>query len=198
MPGMLGDYTVAEIAAMLPDEIEAAQDRDFKKPTPQKSAGGFNLGTSVPKPDKAEDLPVPADDVWAKTKAKKGKPFVTPSGQRCLLRKLSVEGLLEAGILDQVTRLEGLAAELVSQSEGQPPEKVTLPGREEFAALLKVLNAIVPLAAEEPIVLPIPEDGSARVVGAIYPDDIELMDRVAIMNESLSKLKDLDSFRNAR
>lgn len=187
MPGtpVMGDYTAAEIAAMSAAEIEAAQDRDFRKPSKEE-----------PQP---ASPPLPAEDVWAIRKRQRGNEFVAPSGQRCLLRKVGPETLLEAGILDQVTRLEGLADELVKSAEGAPPTAKRVPTREEFGELLHVINTIVPLAVEQPRIYADgafnerPDDEPEDV---IYVSDIDLADRVAIMEEALKGIRALDRFRH--
>jgi len=100
------------------------------------------------------------------------------------------------GILDQVTRLEGLAQGLIDQASGLPPEKVKLPTREEFGELLKLVNKIVPMAVAEPRVYP--DDYTDPVPeNAIMVSDIDLMDRVSILNEALKGLEKLDNFRPA-
>ena len=181
---MPGDYTEVEIERMPAHQLIAAQARGWKKEEQQD----ISLGTSVPQP---------SANVWAanRTAADGGEDFVTPSGQKCLLRRLTPEMLLGEGILDQVTRLEGLAQELVDNAEGLPPEKQKLPNREELSSLLELLSVIVPLAVVEPKVY---RDGTQPEdqTDAILVSHIDLMDRVAIMTKALAGVQALSSFRN--
>lgn len=206
MPGeqndMMGDYTIAEIRAMSAADLVAAQERSFKKPLVSsplagpievaRAAAGIPVGSSVPERDAQ-----PADDgnVWARNKTG-GEEFTCPSGQKCRLRPLNIEQLMMEGVLDQVTRLEGLAQHLVNLSSGQPPEKQQMPSKEDFGKLLSLINVITPLAVAEPRVYA--DDDPSAPEDAIHVSDIELMDRVAIMEHALSKLKALDKFRHPR
>ena len=123
--------------------------------------------------------------------------FTTPSGQRCRLRKLPIEQLATTGILDQITRLPGLTAELVAKSSGMPPTPTdVMPDTETVKSVIEVVNQLVPIAVVRPEILPVPAEGEERLEGRIYVDSIELMDRVAIMNRVISPLQKLDAFRN--
>lgn len=212
MPGetnTIGDYTAAEVAAMDAETFKAAQARGFKKDQPvtpedvaaayasartdlpehvtgRPAAAGVTLGSSVPQP---------SGNVWASKRAT-GEDFTCPSGQTCKLRPLAPERLLEHGILDQVSRLEGIAASLVDTAEGAPPSAQHMPTAEEFGALLKLINTVVPLAVVEPQVYA--DDASDAPDGAIRVSDIDLEDRMAILEKSLSGVKALDSFRKPR
>lgn len=207
---MPGDYTDEEISAMSTTELVEARVRNWvKQPTtrlrPEEvrliaSPGAdakVNVQSSVP----ARVTQPPVDDsdgrnVWRRKKSG-GDDFTCPSGQKCKLRPLQLENLMMEGILDQVTRLEGLAQVLINQAEGLPPEKQKMPSREEFADLLGLINKIIPMAVAEPRVYP--DDYTGPVPeGAIMVSDIDLMDRVAILNESLGGLKKMDNFRNSR
>lgn len=190
---MPGDYTDAEVSAMNTNQLVEALNRNWAKPTSE-----INLGTSMP-----TAAPEPRDDVWA-TKAlhKDGDEFVCPSGQKCLLREVTPDRLLEAGILDKVTRLEGLAEELIRKSSGLPPEKQAMPSREDLAALLEVINVLMPIAIVEPKIYldsePEQDDEHPNGVpaGGIRCSNIDLDDRMAIMSEALKSVRRLDPFRN--
>jgi hypothetical protein len=205
MPGEA--YTLAELTEMSPEDLAAARANGFLKPDPgiygappaTHERGEVYIGTSVPK-----SKPQPRDDVWASKSADAAEyEFVCPSGQNCAMRKLSPERLLEAGILDKVTRLEGLADTLIKQAEGLPPEKQKLPSREDLAALLEVINLLIPIAVVAPKVWA--DDASelddghpdGMPAGGIRCSDIDLEDRMAIMNEALKGIRKLDPFRLA-
>jgi len=158
----------------------------------RKLAGTSPLapGASAPQMPAAR----PAAEVWGKPTT---FPFTCPSGATCLMRKLEVEALLTAGIIDKVSRLPGLAQELIDKSNIAPPTKPVgdgMPTMEEILMLTKMLDVIVPMAVVEPKVFAVPEDED-RQVGRIYTDSIDLGDRVAIMNRALKGLVDLDPFR---
>jgi hypothetical protein len=200
MPGEA--YTLAELTEMSPEDLAAARLNGFLKPdpgiygAPPAKRGEVYVGTSVPKPQQ------PRDDVWASQRGQaSGYDFICPSGQKCLLRTLSPERLLEVGILDKVTRLEGLADTLIKQAEGVPPEKQQLPSREDLAALLETINLLIPIAVVEPKLWA----DDAPELDAEHPDgmpadgircsDVDLEDRMAIANEALKGIRKLDPFR---
>lgn len=194
---MPGQYTDQEVARMTPDQLLEAANRGWLKPTDPADAPVRPEYAGVPVPQ----APQPSGDVWARRKrGGGGDVFTCPSGQTCRIQRLTPEGLLVAGILDDISSLEDLAQSLVDKAEGVPPEKQSLsdlPDREDLARLLKVVNAIVPLALVEPKVLPDPAPGVAMEDGVLYASDIDLADRMAIMQESLKGIQNLARFRNA-
>lgn len=195
MPGqstnMIGDYTFAELNSMSQEELAEAQSREFRKATAvagRSEAAGVFVGTSVPSSD---PQPQPSGNVWKRKKS--GQDFICPSGQTCRLRPLEPEALLREGILDQVTRLDGLAQQLVNNSQGLPPDKMQVPSRDDLAELLKLVNTATLLAVVEPRIYP--DDAQGLGEDDIRVSDIDLGDRLAILEESLKGVKALDNFR---
>lgn len=216
MPEVLGAYTPAELAAMSRAEFEEARERGFRKPVPTEdspvtaeevaaayaqaradlpehptgraAAAGTALGSSVP-----VALPQPGPNVWASQKAA-GDLFTCPSGQTCRIRRLSPEVLLMAGVLDEMSALEDLAAKLADKAEGEPPAKPSMPSREDLEGLLTLINKVVPLAVSEPKVW---ADDADAPEGAVTVSDIDLDDRMAIMEHALRGVKSLERFRHA-
>jgi hypothetical protein len=206
MPGEFSnsEYNPTELREMSREDFDAAAARGFKRPRPEAPfpvpAGAdltsatptrITLGSAVPK-----SSPIANPNAWVEKKSRP-RPFTCPSGQTCLLQSIAPEALLERGLLDQISRLEGLADELVQKAEGQPPTKPKMPSREDFKGLLEVLNAILPLAVVEPVIAEMPAEGESRNPELIYPDDVDLEDRMAILEESMKALRALDRFRNA-
>lgn len=150
------------------------------------------IANSVPQAERA------ATDKYAATSWGGAEyDFTTPSGQLCRLRRLPLEELAKTGVLDRVTRLPGLTAELVTKAQGLPPSaEAELPPVEHIEAIGEVVNAIVPIVVVEPKVYAIPPEGEERVNGLIYVDSIDFVDRVAIMNRVIGPLAKLDNFRN--
>lgn len=151
---------------------------------------------SPPLPSQAQ--PVPAAQVWGSNEY----DFTCPSGAQCRMRKLMPEKLLEMGVLDKITALPGLAEEQVEKAEGQPPKKLTdsLPSKEDLAAIVGVLELLIPMVVVEPRVYPVPVPNAEgvvpdRVSGRIYTDTIELMDRIAIMERAVQGVKKMEPFR---
>lgn len=183
---MIGDYTAAEIAAMTADEVEDAQDRDFKKPAPAASPS-----PTTPQGQLASSAADPyAPVVWAQREY----DFITPSGQRCRMRKLRVEEVAANGLIDRIAMLPGYTQELVDRSEGKPPAK-ELPDKEQMAAVIDILEALVPLVVVRPTVMPSDTPPDEQPTGSVLVSDIEFGDRVAIMNRALQGVSKLTTFR---
>lgn len=204
MPGesnTIGEYTAAEIAAMDAATFQAAKESGFRKAlvasplaqaVAQAEAAGINLGSSVPARDAQ---PSGDENVWGR-KRKGDRDFVCPSGQKCRLRRIEIDQLVMAGVLDQVSRLEGLAQNLIDKAEGQPPAKTAMPTKEDFQALLSLMNVVVPMAVAEPKLYA--DDDPDRPADGIRVSDVDLEDRIAILNEALAGVKLLDNFRPTR
>lgn len=186
---MPGEYSEQELTEMDAAAFAAAKERGWRKPVAQRPDDQQNLSSAAPAAS--------SGNVWAANRAamRSGEDFVTPSGQKCRMRDLTPELLLPLGILDRVTRLEGIANQLIEQAEGMPPAPEHMPSREDLEILLETLNLLVPVAVLEPKVYP--DDAEDAPADAIRVSDIDLMDRLAIMERSLRKIRALDRFRHA-
>jgi hypothetical protein len=182
-------YTTQELQAMSAEDLREAQANGFRKPD------------ASPLPPAPPQGVRPAAEVWGSSEY----DFVCPSGAQCRMRKLVPEKLLEHGILDKVSSLQGIVAEVVDKAEGMPPKAAVLgdmPSKKEFEAVIKVMEVLLPLVVVQPQVYAVPtSDDPAvlppeRIVGRIYTDSIELMDRIAILERAMSGVKMLEPFRS--
>lgn len=154
-----------------------------------------NVAVVAPPAPPSAPQAVPAAEVWGSNEF----DFTCPSGATCRMRKLMPERLIEMGLLDKLTVLPGIAAEVVDKAEGAPPKKigdVEIPDKHELGQMIELLNILVPMVVVVPEVHPVPTDGSERVVGNIYTDSIEMSDRVAIMERAVHGVKKLEPFRS--
>jgi hypothetical protein len=182
-------YTTDELQRMTPDELRAAQANGFVKTS--MTVENVSLPDSPPTP--------PASPQGAYTLTTWGAAeydFVVPSGQRCRMRKLRPEALIEKDptLIDRISVLPGFAQEQIDKAEGLPPKKLQ-DQKEQFAMVVSVVNELLPEVVVLPVVLPIPAEGQPRKEGAIYVDDIELADRVAIMERAVQGVAKLAPFR---
>lgn len=121
--------------------------------------------------------------------------FQVPSGQLCRMRKLLPEELVKEGILDQLTRLPGLAQVEIDKAEGARPASLDqMPSGSDITALLDVLNKLIPLVVVQPKVYA-DSEGESREPGRVYVSDIELADRIAIMERATGGVQKFDAFR---
>lgn len=124
--------------------------------------------------------------------------LTTPSGKKCLAHELSIERLIEMGLLETINSLSGIIeSEVLPQASGQPQVdmKKMMANGEQLVGVLGLVNVIICEAVDAPVVHPVPEAGEARVVGNVYVDSIPLTDRFFLFNEVTGGLDSLAAFR---
>lgn len=172
-----------------------------KAPTARKAA---KAAPAAPKARAQRAAPKLAEMYTASTWGT-GATFelTTPSGQRCLARDLSIETLMEMGLLDTINSLSGIVdLEVLPSAKGQPPavDMAKIMGNAE--ALLRVMalvNKIVIAGVVAPEVHPIIDDEGEAVVkqkGLTYVDSIPVGDRMFLFNELTGGLESLAAFRS--
>lgn len=124
----------------------------------------------------------------------------TPSGQKCLCRELTVERLIEMGLLQAINSLEGIVAnQVLPKAEGKPTVQVNMAelvqNADKLTAVLELVNTIVVEAVVAPKIYAVPEGGEERVNGLVYVDSIGMTDRFAIFGEVTGGLESLAQFR---
>jgi hypothetical protein len=188
-------YTTKELQAMTPDELRVARENGFVKnddPVAQNIAHDEDLNQAIAASSQLTSTDPYAVTTWGSTEY----DFRTPSGQMCRMKKLKPEELLTSDLLDRISRLPGFADEEIRKAEGKPPTD-KMPSKQDMAHVIETLDELIPMVVVKPTVLRVglvdPEEG--RVPGAVYTDDIELADRIAIMERAMNGVKKLDSFR---
>jgi hypothetical protein len=124
----------------------------------------------------------------------------TPSGQKCLVRELTVERLIEMGLLELINSLESIVSNDVLPKVGgeQAPTVDMNQLMKDPSKLMRVLdlvNTIVCEAVVAPKVHQVPADGASRVQGQVYVDSIGMEDRFALFGEVTGNLEGLATFR---
>lgn len=180
-------YTTAELAAMNTEELNAAKAKGFRKTSTENAIELNAMSVDTPSP------PAPAQDPYDWS-APTEEEFTVPSGRKCLLKSADVKELAAAGILDRVTRLQGLANELVEMAEGKPPTNPSTDFGKSISELEVVLDKLLPLVVIKPRLYPVPKDVE-RTKGLVYVDSVPFTDKVAIANKTLGALAKFDNFR---
>lgn len=123
--------------------------------------------------------------------------FTTPSGQRCLIKKLDLPDLVSAGLLDQMDNLSPLADEAIRRGEGQPPIDVMKAMRNPatIRAILPVLDKVLKMVVVKPELHDAPAPGEPLVPGRAYLHAVSLTDKMAIFNRAAGEMDDLKSLR---
>ena len=123
--------------------------------------------------------------------------FVVPSGQRCRIRNLGLQDIIEAGLMDKLNTLQGVVGSNIRKGQGQPPidPAKLLTDKRTMMQFSDLVDQITCMVVTVPKVLPIPAENEERIPDAVYVDAIGLNDKVEIFNESLGGLKQLETFR---
>lgn len=194
-------YTTAELQAMTPEELSTAQARGFVKPPPVVTADLTGDHLVVPENEQKMGEAIFGPDYSGPSMPSKYAittwgsdlyDFRVPSGQLCQMRKLRPEKLIETGLLDKITRLPGLVEVEVRKAEGLPPQ-AAIPDAEQLKQVVAVVNPLMSLVVVQPQVCA--DDVDPLPQGAIHVSDIELFDRIAIMNRATQGVAKLDNFR---
>jgi hypothetical protein len=126
------------------------------------------------------------------------KPFekVTPSGQRCLVRKLEMEDILVHGLMNE---LDGISTALMSEEGSDPKDDSSLMNAFQDQKKFKQLNAtigkIIEITVLKPTIYSVPEGDEQRVKGRAYIDQVDFMDKMALFQAVFEGFKGLETFR---
>ena len=136
--------------------------------------------------------------------------LTVPSGQKCLVIRPGVAGLMEADILHNVDGLTALVEKHISKARGKRPSDRKRKGQSDtdvdMDALMKdtkalkdimevVNKAMVAFIVKPPIKMD-PDDLADREPGQIYVSMIDINDRMFIFNYMVGGSPDLTSFRD--
>lgn len=128
--------------------------------------------------------------------------FTCPSGQRCALRPLDLNELLQLGLLEKLNMLTGTTEEVVRTAQGQPPVNVQkiLEDPKQVVTLMEVIDkTLVTVVAKPALLSATDENGKIpfdkRVPGAVYVDSVGVADRMAIFQHVMRGVEEMQPFR---
>lgn len=159
----------------------------------------------------------PANNVWANTAPTSiGEQLTLPSGQTCMARRLGIEDLIEAGILEHADSLTSLVDEkhIRKVRGGKVPDQdvinmqTVMKDATALKSILTVADKALPMVVMDPIVklhYVTTEDGNStrmlgvdeREDGVVYTDQIGLADKMELFSWSMGQMGGLQSFRDA-
>lgn len=137
-------------------------------------------------------------------------PFdmTTPSGQKCLVRKLEMEDVLAHGLINE---LDGISTALIDENAPEEEQEsgasllVAFKDTDKFGRLEKTINKIVQITVVQPVIYGIPDEvlnpqtrkpeAGPRVEGRAYVDQISFMDKMSIFGKVFEGFKGLEQFR---
>lgn len=144
-----------------------------------------------------------------------------PSGEVCQVKRVGVQGLMEAGLLDSVDSLTAIVqGDTIPKAQGKPQVNVKeiLDDPSRLDTMMEMADRVVIFAVTQPVLHPIKvpaideETGEPKVDGAgepvmrilgleerdgdkVYIDYVDDMDKMYIMNFVMGGPKDLQRFR---
>jgi hypothetical protein len=137
-------------------------------------------------------------------------PFemTTPSGQKCLVRKLTMEDVLAHGLINE---LDGIGTALIDETVPEDSEAagasllVAFKDTEKFTRLERTINKITQITVMQPVIYGVPDEvinpqtrkpePGSRVTGRAYVDQISFMDKMSIFGKVFEGFKGLEQFR---
>lgn len=127
-----------------------------------------------------------------------------PSGQRARLKRPGIEGLVKAGILENMDTLSNLVQEshidrVKPSRKSAEREKLAqniMADPERLAEALEIIDKVCLYVVEQPSLHKVPEEGEEREEGIAYIDYVMLDDKMFILNYAVGGSADLEKFRS--
>lgn len=132
---------------------------------------------------------------WKKSPAGHSFDLEVPSGQLCRVRRVSMEGLVKANVLNEVDQLTGLVSSKFLNKEGKIDVDKIMGDMSSLSKALEVVDRVVCHVVLEPPVFPSPAREEDRHEDKVYIDDIGMEDKMFIFQFAIGGTKDLEQFR---
>jgi hypothetical protein len=120
-----------------------------------------------------------------------------PSGQRCLAQRPGPEGLMAAGMLDDLDMLSTVLPQIAGKGKAakkfNPAELMKNPAM--FGQAMQLINRVTVHVVVKPELTPEPTDPRDKEVGKIYPSSVSLEDKMFLFNWAAGGTRDLATFR---
>lgn len=124
-----------------------------------------------------------------------------PSGQLCLARRTTVEGLLKAGIIHDLDPFQGMIQQHEKRMAGKATDadsaqmmQALLKDKSKMTSMFHMLDRVLCYISIKPTVHMTPNDPTRRENGKIYADMVDLPDKVYLMSWAVGKVDDLAQF----
>ena len=127
--------------------------------------------------------------------------LVVPSGQTCLIRRPGMQGMIKAGILNDLDSLTSLV-QTEHLSDGKTENKVKPEAIKELMSdpkkaenMFHLLDRVMCFCVVKPEIEMAPNNTTRRKDGVIYSDMVEMEDKMFILNYAMGGTRDLSTFR---
>lgn len=154
---------------------------------------------------------------WKKKAALAGpEPLELPSGNVCITQPIGIPQLLSKGLIpnplvatvmsalelqDDLAMDDSPAARAKAEAKQQEQLQLQMQDMvkdpEKIEAFFQMIDNITVACVVEPPVSPLPPNGDARNPELLYVDEVDFEDRMFIMSNAMSGVRDLESFRDA-
>lgn len=184
----------------------AAQPQDHKPKKTTKKAGNSRSTASQATPIPVAEDPTSkyAPDAWLSGGVGGMEDLTVPSGQMCLVRRPGFEGLMKAGVLQNVDSLTQVVNEKhLKRVQGEDPSAAL---EIDMSSLMKdegamddvtnVIDKVICHCVVKPEIHRTPNDVTRRQPGVVYADMVDLVDKMFIFNYVVGGTRDLESFRS--
>lgn len=190
----------------MPSSTQQKQPQDHQKPkkTTKKRPGAT--------PEKATSQPIPtpedpnseyAPNTWLSSGVGGLEDMTVPSGQRCLVRRPGLEGLMKANVLQNVDSLSQIVNEKhLKRVEGGSAKETeidmsSLMGDQQgLDEVVGVIDKVICYCVVKPEIHRTPNDVTLRKQGVVYADMVDLIDKMHIFNFVVGGTRDLERFRH--
>lgn len=144
------------------------------------------------------------DDKYAPTGWKRKKSTFDvqlPSGQLVQVRKLGMKEIVKTGLVSQ---LDTFTAQLIPNGTNNPEADAgrvileALKDEKKFEQLEATIDKIISVCVIQPKVMKVPPEGYERNPEAVYIDEIDLDDKMAIFAAVFEGAGDMSDFREGQ
>jgi hypothetical protein len=135
-----------------------------------------------------------APTAWG-SKLGAAEDLIMPSGQKALVKRPGVEGLMKAGVLNDVDSLTALVDQTHLSKGNQINVKSLMGDESALVNLVHVVDRVMCHVVQKPAVFMTPNDITTRKDGVVYCDMIELEDKMFIFNFAIGGTRDFEQFR---
>lgn len=120
-----------------------------------------------------------------------------PSGQRCLVQRPGPQGLMAAGLLNDLDMLSTVLPKVMGgkgkKDDFDAAELMRNPAM--IAQAMKLVDRVIVHVVQKPVLTPEPDDPADKERGKIYPSSISMEDKTFIFNWAVGGTRDLKRFR---
>ena len=132
-----------------------------------------------------------------KKKVEEAFEYKTPSGQLCLIRRIGMDEVLEAGLFNDVDFFIKAMAEGENKKPAEPKdgdESMAVTILKNFSQLRETINKVLLRGVIAPVLHPVPNPPAEKNDDLIYVDDVEFEDAMDLFSEILDT-EGLSTFR---